>query len=138
MTTTTSPRTATRSVWRAGLVTAAVAAVLTTLVWLVGQLSPATWQVTQGDQTREVLAFMPALASIMGVAVGTVSLWVLSWFPWGRTVWTVLAVLVGTGSVVSPLTGAEDAWTGALLAVMHLVVLGVALVLLRPAGRRRS
>jgi hypothetical protein len=50
----------------------------------------------------------------------------------------VLAVLVGTGSVVSPLTGAEDAWTGALLAVMHLVVLGVALVLLRPAGRRRS
>jgi hypothetical protein len=78
MTTTTSPRTATRSVWRAGLVTAAVAAVLTTLVWLVGQLSPATWQVTQGDQTREVLAFMPALASIMGVAVGTVSLWVLS------------------------------------------------------------
>ena len=131
MTTTTSSPTATRSIWRAGLLTALVAAVLTTLLWLLGQLTPATWQVTQGGQTQQVVAFLPAVASVVGVA-----LWVLARFSRGRTVWTVLAVLVGVGSATTPLTAAQDGWTGVLLASMHVLVLVVALVLLRPAGRK--
>ena len=134
---TASPRrAASRSIWGAGVVTALVAAALTSLVWLVGQLTPATWQVVQGEQTREVLVVMPALASVASVAVGTLALWVLARVPRGVTVWTVLAVLFGVGSVTAPLSGAEDAWTGGLLALMHLVVLGCALVLLRPAARQ--
>lgn len=136
MTTSAPPRTTTRSIWRAGLVTALVAAVLNTAVWLLGQLTPATWEVTQAGQTQEVLAFLPAVSTVLGVAVGTVALWVLARFAWGLTVWTVLAVLVGLGSTLTPLTAAEDAWTGALLALMHVVALVAALLLLRPAGRR--
>ena len=115
--------------------TALVAAALTSVVWLAGQLTPATWRVVQGAQTQEVLVFMPALASVASVAVGTVALWVLARVPRGVTIWTVLAVLVGVGSVTAPLSGAEDVWTGVLLALMHLVVLAAALVILRPAAR---
>ena len=89
----------------------------------------------QGGQTQEVLVVMPALASIASVAVGTLGLWVLARFRRGVTVWTVLAVLFGVGSVQAPLSGAEDVWTGVLLALMHLVVLAAALVILRPAAR---
>lgn len=135
-TTTTPPRTTTRSVWKAGLLTALVAAVLNTGVWLLGRLTPATWEVDQAGQTREILVFMPAVSSVVGIAAGTVALWVLARFPWGVTVWTVLAVLVGVGSSLAPLTLAADPWTGALLALMHVCALVVALVLLRPAGRR--
>lgn len=136
MTSTTSPRTTTRSIWRAGLVTALVAAALNTVVWLLGQLTPATWEVTQAGQTQQVLAFLPAASTVFAVAVGTVALWVLARFSWGVTAWTVLAVLFGLGSTLTPLTAAADGWTGALLALMHVLALAVALVLLRPAGRR--
>lgn len=126
-----------RSVWRAGLVAAVVAAVVNTLVWLLGLLTPATWEVTQGGQTRQVLAVMPAMASVVALAAGTLALWLLRRVPRGVTVWTVLAVVVGVGSVVAPLQGAEDPWTGALLALMHLVALAAALLLLRPAALAR-
>ncbi|MFC3689097.1 DUF6069 family protein [Aquipuribacter hungaricus] len=133
---TRTARPAGRGIWRAGLVAALVAAVLTTLVWLLGQLTPATWEVAQGGTTQAVLAPMPAVASVVGIAVGTLALWLLVRVPRGVTVWTVLAVVAGLGSVVSPLAAAADGWTGALLALMHVVVLGVALVVLRPAGLR--
>lgn len=126
----------TRSVWRAGLVTAVVAALANTVVYLVGLLTPAGYEVEQQGQVLEVLPFLPAAASVIGVAVGTVALWLLARFRWGRTVWTVGAVVVGLASTVSPLQAAQDAWTGWLLASMHVVALVVALVLLRPAGRR--
>ena len=139
MTSTGTPapsRAAGRPVWRAGLRAAVVAAAANTLVWLVGQLTPATWQVTTAGQTQDVLLVLPALASLVGIGAGTVALWALARFSWGVTAWTVLAVVVGLGSVVSPLGAAEDGWTGALLACMHVVCLVSALTLLRPAGRR--
>lgn len=134
--TTPVPTATGRSIWRAGARAALVAAAANTLVWLVGLLTPATWQVTQGGQTQEVLLVLPALASIVGVGAGTVALWVLARVRRGVTVWTVLAVLVGLGSTASPLAAADDAWTGALLALMHVVCLVCALVLLRPAALR--
>lgn len=134
--TTTEPAVLTRSVWRAGLVAAVAAAVVNTLVWLVGQATPAEWDVVQQGATMSVLFFLPAFASVLGIGVGTVGLWLLRRFSWGLTVWTVLAVVVGVGSMVSPLQAATDTWTGVLLALMHVVVLLAALLLLRPAGRR--
>lgn len=134
---TTAP-TATRSIWRAGLLTAGVAAVANTVVYLLGQLTPASFEVTQAGDTVTVLPFLPAVASIMGVLAGTVALWVLARFSWGVTVWTVLAVLVGIGTLPQPLLAAEDTWTGIVLAVMHPLTLAIALVLLRPAGNGRA
>jgi hypothetical protein len=131
---TTAPA-ATRSVWRAGLLTAGVAAVANTLVYLLGLLTPASFEVTQAGETVTVLPFLPAVASVMGVLAGTVALWVLARFSWGLTVWTVLAVVVGIGSIAQPLLLAQDTWTGIVLAVMHPLTLLIALVLLRPAGR---
>lgn len=125
-----------RSIWRAGVVAAAVAALANTLVYLVGLLTPASFEVTTGGATQTVLVFLPAVASIMGIAVGTVVLWVLARFSWGLPLWTIGAVVVGLGSVAQPVLAAEDMWTAVVLALMHLVVLAAALVLLRPAGRR--
>ena len=138
MSTTTSSTTATptRSVWRAGLLTAVVAALANTVVYLVGLLTPASWEVSQAGEVVTVLPFLPAVASVMGILAGTVALWVLARFSWGLTAWTVLAVLVGVGSVSQPVTAAEDSWTGVLLGTMHVVALVSALLLLRPAGRR--
>lgn len=135
--TATSPS-ARRSIWRAGLITAVVAAVLNTLVYLIGQLTPAGWEVTQGGETQIVPWFLPAVASIMGIAAGTVALWVLARFSWGLLVWTIAAVLVAFGSTTQPLLAAEDTWTGLVLGLMHLVALVAALLLLRPAGRRTA
>ena len=134
----TAAPTATRSLWRAGLLTAGVAAVANTLVYLVGLLTPASFEVTQAGDTVTVLPFLPAVASIMGVLAGTVALWALARFSWGLTVWTALAVLVGVGTIPQPLLAAEDTWTGVVLAVMHPLTLLIALLLLRPAGRRNA
>jgi hypothetical protein len=130
--------TTTRSIWRAGLVTAVVAALANTVVYVLGLLTPASWEVDQGGQAVTVLPFLPAVASVMGIVVGTVALWVLARFSWGLTAWTVLAVLAGVGSVSQPVVAAQDTWTGVLLGTMHLVALGSALLLLRPAGLRSS
>lgn len=127
-----------RPLLRATLLTAVVAAAATSLVRLLGEATPATWEVLQAGSVLEVPVFAPALASVMGVAAGAVALWVLRRFSWGLTAWTVLAVLVGLGSVPQPLLAAEDGWTGALLTLMHPLVLVVALLLLRPAGRRAA
>ena len=132
----TTSRPASATVWKAGLLTAVVGAVATTLVYLIGGLTPASWQVEQPGGTATVAVFQPAVATVVAVLAGTALLWLLRRWSWGVTAWTVLAVVVGVGSVSQPLLAAADLWTGALLGLMHLLALAAALLLLRPAARR--
>jgi len=134
--TTDTPRT--RSIWVAGALTAVVAVLANSAIYLLGQLTPAEWAVVQAGTTAQLPVFAPASASVLGVAAGTLALWVLARFSWGLVVWTVGAVVVALGSLPAPFQAAADVWTGVLLALMHVVALVVALFLLRPAGRRRT
>ncbi len=59
------PRTVGRRVWGAGARAALLAAAANTLVWLVGQLTPATWLVSPGGRSQEVFVVLPALASLV-------------------------------------------------------------------------
>ncbi|MFN0285011.1 MAG: DUF6069 family protein [Kineosporiaceae bacterium] len=139
MSTRTTGTTATRadrpSLLRAAGVTAAVAVVVNLVVYLVGRAVAGPLTVTQAGSDLDVPVVAPIAATVVGVAVGAVALLVLRRFAGGLTIWTVLAVVVGLGSITQPVLAGTDTGTDVTLGLMHVVVLGAALAFLRPAGR---
>ena len=86
---------------------------------------------TQGSTEREVTFALPIVASVIGVLLGAVALWVLGRLNRGLTIWTGLVAGFGALSLISPLTAGKDTSTGITLALMHAVVVGALLTFLR-------
>lgn len=132
--TSTSPTLATApatGLWRNAGLAAGVAAIANLVIWGIGKAAGVAFLVTQGSTEREVTFALPIVASVIGVLLGAVALWVLGRLNRGLTIWTGLVAGFGALSLISPLTAGKDTSTGITLALMHAVVVGALLTFLR-------
>jgi hypothetical protein len=124
-------------IWRAGAVAAAAAVAVNLGLWIIGRAVADDLTVTQAEKSQDVPFIAVVFATLLNMLLGTLVLWLLSRFDRGVTIWTVLAMVVGLGSIVSPWMAGDNTATKVILSLMHVAALAVALVVLRPAAARR-
>jgi len=111
---------ATGSIWRQGAIAGAIAGVVNVVIWVVGNIAGLNWEVTQGGQTTDVLAFMPFISSFVPSLLSIVLLWVL--LKAGRgSLWRPIIAVLALISVAQPILAAKETSTGLVLGVMHIV-----------------
>ena len=136
MTTTTSQGTSTRGVVATGAIAGVAAGLANVVLFLVAKAAGVPFEVSMGGSTQPVLFVMPFAASLVALLLGSLLLKALARSARGVTIWTGIAVLVFAGYTALALSAATSASTGAVLTLMHVVVLAVALRVVVPAARR--
>jgi len=113
---------------RAGGVAAVGAVVANLAIWGLGKLLGVDFEVTQPDGAQVIVSAGAVVSqTIVAVLAGTLLLWPMTRLPAGLLVWTLLAAAFGLGSLIIPLSRANEVSTGLTLALMHLVALAGAL-----------
>ena len=120
-----------RGLWPAAGVAAVLAGIANTILFLIGRAAGADFTVNQGGSVTQVLAVQPFVASVIGVGGGALVAMLLRRL--GRAgLWTPIAGAVGVLSTAAPLTQGIAGSTKILLALMHLIALGITVLVLRP------
>ncbi|MFC4147283.1 DUF6069 family protein [Micromonospora mangrovi] len=122
---------------RTRLLAVVVATVATVAVWLIAHALDVTLAVKTGDTRQDVPVGAVIAATVVAGLIGWALLALLERVTAaGRTIWTVVAVLVLLVSLLGPLGGVS---TGAriTLALMHLVAAAVIIPAFRRSSHRR-
>lgn len=115
------------------LLAIAVATVVTVAVWFIARALDVTLAVNTGGNRQDVAVSAVVAATVIAGLTGWALLALLERLTAaGRTIWTVVAVLVLLVSLLGPLGGVSTG-TKVTLAVMHLAAAAVII----PAFRRR-
>ncbi|MGC4807715.1 DUF6069 family protein [Micromonospora sp. DT233] len=119
------------------LLAIAVATVVTVAIWLIARALDVSLAVGSGDTRQEVGVGAVIAATVVAGLAGWALLALLERLTAaGRTIWTVIAVLVLLVSLLGPL-GGDSTGAKATLAAMHLAAAAVIIPAFRSSSRRR-
>jgi len=131
-------RASSRPFWLAGLVGAAVAAVVNLVVFALGRAADVPFVVTGNGSTTQIGAGPVAFVSVLSLLVGTVFAVLLARRgSRARRLAQAIGAAVALVSIAGPATQADEASTAVLLAAMH-VIAGVVYVAAVEVAARQS
>ncbi|WP_406168190.1 DUF6069 family protein [Streptomyces sp. NBC_00996] len=125
--------------WQAVICAAVIAAVANVIVLIIGDAAGASLVLELNGKPDEIGAADVIIVSVLAPAVGvTAAVLLARWRPGFLRVAQILAAAVAVVSLVGPLTLETDGGTATTIAVMHLLVGGIAIAALEAIRRSRG
>ena len=125
------------NVWRKGALAGVIAGVINVVIWTVGNAAGLDLVVEVGGDKQHVTMTQPFLASFFGTMIATLLAVDVDEGPPGGAL-EADHPDAGRDILISPLTAATDIASGITLALMHVVVLAMLVLRVRPRTCARA